>query len=396
MASSSRVPSVLDLFAAPGGLSTGFREAGYRVVAVLDSDEYGCETLDYNFGSGGTMVIQGDIEGLMVRGRVDVVVGGPPCQSFSLVGRPKINHLRKYSDRTRFIDGKRNRLYKHFVKVVDSVKPTFFAMENVPGMLSYQDGRVKEQVLEDFEGVGYATDVRVLNAADFGVPQVRHRAVFIGNRLGIENPFPRKSHIDTHGHSLLPGLSAERLPYRTIFDAISDLPPLEPGSGTDEADYPLSRILTRYQQWAREGAQKLYNHVARFHSERDRRLFRMLEPGGRMVDLPSRLRPYRSDIFKDKMRKQRWDRPSTAILAHMQKDCLMYIHPDREQARSFTPREAARLQSFRDSYRIAGPMTQQFRQVGNAVPPLAAQAIAKALMPFLEPLKVPVVSYEKL
>ena len=122
----------------------------------------------------------------------------------------------------------------------------------------------------------------------------------------------------------------------------------------------------------------------------------MLEPGGRMVDLPSRLRPYRSDIFKDKMRKQRWDRPSTAILAHMQKDCLMYIHPDREQARSFTPREAARLQSFRDSYRIAGPMTQQFRQVGNAVPPLAAQAIAKALMPFLEPLKVPVVSYEKL
>ena len=185
MASSSRVPSVLDLFAAPGGLSTGFREAGYRVVAVLDSDEYGCETLDYNFGSGGTMVIQGDIEGLMVRGRVDVVVGGPPCQSFSLVGRPKINHLRKYSDRTRFIDSKRNRLYKHFVKVVDSVKPTFFAMENVPGMLSYQDGRVKEQVLEDFEGVGYATDVRVLNAADFGVPQVRHRAVFIGNRLGI-------------------------------------------------------------------------------------------------------------------------------------------------------------------------------------------------------------------
>jgi DNA (cytosine-5)-methyltransferase 1 len=120
----------------------------------------------------------------------------------------------------------------------------------------------------------------------------------------------------------------------------------------------------------------------------------MLEPGQWLIDLPKKMRPYRSDIFTDKIKKQRWDRPSSAILAHMQKDGLMYVHPD--QARSFTPREAARLQSFRDRYRFMGPMTQQFKQVGNAVPPLLAQGIALAVKPFIEPLKSPVIHPEVL
>lgn len=394
MTAPDHAPSVLDLFAAPGGMSCGFKEAGYKIVAVLDKDPWGCKTLTHNFGSNGTVVIQGNIERLMVSGRVDVVVGGPPCQSFSVVGRPKINHLKEYSNRSRFIDDKRNRLYKHFVKVVESMQPVFFVMENVPGMLSYRGGRVKDQVLEDFKRIGYSTDMKVLNAADFGVPQVRHRAVFMGNRLGVENPFPDGYHYDPqdeHSPEDIRGLS----PHLTVRDAISDLPPLRAGEGEDEMDYQPASALTLYQRWAREGATKLYNHRARRHSERDRKLFRMLKPGEKMVDLPERLQPYRSDIFKDKIRKQRWDRPSTAILAHMQKDCLMYVHPAKRQARSFTPREAARLQSFRDRYRFMGPMTQQFRQVGNAVPPLAAQAIAAAIRPFLEPLEVPKVQYEK-
>jgi DNA (cytosine-5)-methyltransferase 1 len=390
-----RLASVLDLFAAPGGLSSGFSEAGYRIVAVLDHDPWGCKTLTNNFGSEGTVVIQGNIERLMVSGRVDVVVGSPPCQSFSVVGRPKINHLKEHSNRSRFIDDKRNRLYKHFVKVVEAVQPAFFVMENVPGMLSYRGGRIKDQVLEDFERIGYSTAMKVLNAADFGVPQVRHRAVFIGNRLGVENPFPKEHHYDPrdeHSREDVRGLS----PRLTVRDAISDLPPLGAGEGEDEMDYPPPSQLTLYQRWAREGATKLYNHRARGHSERDRKLFRMLKPGKKMVDLPERLRPYRSDIFKDKIMKQRWDRPSTAILAHMQKDGLMYVHPSKRQARSFTPREAARLQSFRDRYRFMGPMTQQFGQIGNAVPPLVAQAIAAAIRPFLEPLEVPKVEYETL
>jgi DNA (cytosine-5)-methyltransferase 1 len=113
-----------------------------------------------------------------------------------------------------------------------------------------------------------------------------------------------------------------------------------------------------------------------------------------MIDLPARMRPYRSDIFSDKMKKQRWDRPSTAIVAHMQKDGLMYIHPDKNQARTFTPREAARVQSFQDRFRFLGPMTQQFRQIGNAVPPLVGAALALTIKPILEPLKLPLIRYQ--
>jgi len=385
-----RNPSVLDLFAAPGGLSDGFKEAGYRIVAVVDNDKWGCETLSHNFGPDGTIVIQADIEKIMVRGRVDVVVGGPPCQSFSLVGRPKINHLTRYNNRKRFIDDRRNRLYKHFVKIVDAVRPQFFAMENVPGMVSFRDGKIKDQIAEDFRNIGYDTNFRILNSADYGVPQIRRRAVFIGNRINVDNPFPTITHFDPLKKS------QATKSYQTVFDAVADLPSLQTGQGEDEIDYPPVYVLTAYQKWAREGSAKVYNHVARRHNDRDRHLFRMLQPGQRMIDLPKDLRPYRWDIFADKIRKQRWDRPSTAIVAHMQKDGLMYVHPDGKQARTFTPREAARLQSFRDRFRFIGPMTQQFKQIGNAVPPLVAKAIAVAMKPFLEPVKVPVVKYQVL
>jgi len=391
-------PSVLDLFAAPGGLSEGFRDAGYRVVAVVDNDECGCETLSHNFGSDGTIVIQSDIEKIMIRGRVDIVVGGPPCQSFSRIGRPKINYLIRHCQRERFIDNRRNRLYKHFVKIVDAIRPQFFLMENVPTILSFQDGKVKNQILEDFGEIGYTTEVGILNSADYGVPQIRRRAVFIGNRIHADNPFPIRTHFDTL-RTFEPKLEESMIgirAYQTVFDAISDLPPLQAGQGEDEANYTSNKVLTNYQRWAREGSLKLFNHKARKHSERDRKIFRILRPGEKMIDLPKDQRPYRSDIFEDKITKQRWDRPSTAILAHMQKDGLMYVHPDDKQARSFTPREAARLQSFRDRFRFKGSMTQQFKQVGNAVPPLAAKAIALGIKPLLEPLKLPVVRYEVL
>jgi len=387
----------LDLFAAPGGLSEGFRQVGYRIIAAVDTDRWGCSTLNHNFGVEGTLVIQADIDKVMFKGSVDVVVGGPPCQSFSMAGRPKINHLVRYNRRKRFIDDTRNRLYKHFVRIVESVRPQFLVMENVPGMISYMEGKVKDQILEDFTHVGYKTDFRIINAADFGVPQVRKRAIFIGNNIGIENPFPHRTHADhKHFQMTLEEALHQTRPYQTVSDAISDLPPLQPGEGSEGTDYPSHVLLTPYQVWARDGSTSLYNHVARQQSQRDRRLFRRLRPGQKMIDLPAKMRPYRSDIFSDKMKKQRWDRPSTAIVAHMQKDGLMYIQPDREQARTFTPREAARLQSFRDGFHFLGPMTQQFKQIGNAVPPLVAKAVASTLKPVVVPSRLPAIRYQVL
>lgn len=378
-------PSILDLFAAPGGLSEGFRDAGYRIIAQVDNDKWGCQTLSSNFGPTGTLVLESNIEQVQLHASVDVVIGGPPCQSFSQVGRPKINDLRKNHKRKRFIDDKRNRLYRQFVKIVASAKPQFFVMENVPGIASFGEGKIREQIVEDFAAVGYHTDVRILKAADFGVPQVRRRAIFIGNRLGIPNPFPTETHSDNlQGQSRIVDSVLGRLGYTTVSDAISDLPPLQTGEGSDEVDYPVQGTLTEYQKWAREGSSKLYNHVARIHSTRDRDLFRLLKQGQKMVDLPEPLRPYRSDIFADKIKKQSWNQLSRAIVAHMQKDGLMFIHPDENQARSFTPREAARIQSFRDLFRFMGPMTQQFRQIGNATPPLLARAVAYAIKPFIE------------
>ncbi len=388
-------PSVLDIFAAPGGMSAGFREAGYRIVAAIDNDHWGCKTLSHNLGAKGTLVIEANVGNLHLEGRVDVVVGGPPCQSFSIAGQSKIKHLRNTGNRDHFIDDEKNNLYKYFVRIVDRVRPQFFVMENVPRIETFDEGRVREQIIEDFRHIGYDTDERILNSADFGVPQVRKRAVFVGNRVGADNPFPAPTHFRRLNSKTRSSVDEnDPFHYRTVFDAISDLPPLKPGCGQDEIEYPAHVELTDYQISARKGSTHLYNHVARQHSQRDQNAFAMLEPGQRMVDLPLGTVPYRRDIFLDKIKKQRWDRPSSAIVAHMQKDGLMYVHPDSEQTRTFTPREAARIQSFRDTFRIIGPMTQQFKQIGNAVPPLAAESIARTIMPLLKTTEDPRVAYE--
>jgi DNA (cytosine-5)-methyltransferase 1 len=373
-------------------MSSGFRDAGFRILATIDNDPWGCQTLRWNF-SPATEIIEEDIQNLVLGGQVDVVVGGPPCQSFSRAGRGKINHLAKSGKRTPFIDDRRNRLYRDFVRIVASLQPHFFVMENVPAILSFQNGEIVGEIQEDFERIGYSSEVRKLKAADFGVPQIRRRAIFIGNRVGKKNTFPEPTYANPQTAQQI-SLTKDGTPlrYRTVSDAISDLPPLQAGQGQDGVPYATSAI-TDYQKWLRHDSTAIYNHSARGHSLRDIGLFKLLKPGQQMTDLPSELIPYRHDIFEDKIKKQRWDSPSSAIVAHMQKDGLMFIHPDPNQPRSFTPREAARLQSFRDTFRLAGPMNQQFRQIGNAVPPLLARSIAEAIKPALEPVSHPVVTH---
>jgi DNA (cytosine-5)-methyltransferase 1 len=391
----SREFDVVDLFGAPGGLALGFKMCGhFRILACVDCDPAAAATYAGNFTEARVIVdkIQNiDASHLLReaetgREKIDVVIGGPPCPGFSTVGRVKIaslaragkwNHLK--NSHPRFIDDPRNILYKHFVRVVKALRPKFFVMENVFGMTSYNNGETVKQVLDDFGRIGYRTEWKVLNAVNYGVPQERKRIFFIGNRLGVPNQFPAPSHISQTENS---EKNLKKAP--TVWDAIGDLPRLRAGEG-EERQYYNRKPFTHYQKWARRGSKFLFNHVAREHSERDMKLFRYMREGMRWSELPISLKKmygYRDDVFKDKMKRLYRNRPAWTITAHLAKDGYAYIHPTQD--RTITVREAARLQSFPDTFIFHGSRTNQFRQVGNAVPPLLAMAVAREIRKALE------------
>ena len=407
----------IDLFAAPGGLSLGFEMAGFRALAGVDIDPAGMETYGFNFPKSKAVVM--DVRKLESRelmrlagvgeGQVDVIIGGPPCQGFSTIGRVKIASLVRNgvwsnlaNPHPRFIDDPRNILYKEFMRIVRDLKPLFVVMENVPGMMSYRDGKIVKEILEDFRAIGYRAQVRVLNAADYGVPQVRRRIIFIATR--VENApirFPGPTHGETGTKSLLEYVAKESLedteratlkPYVTVWDAIGDLPDPVPGRpGLADVPLPYDKPpFSDYQKFMREWGGgspdgMLHNHITRQHNERDVKTFQILKEGQWWKDLPEEIRRlygYRDDIFHDKIKKLARNAPSWTITAHLYKDGYMYVHP--VQPRTITVREAARLQSFPDRFIFKGSRTEQFKQVGNAVPPLMARAIAIEIKKSLE------------
>lgn len=380
----------IDLFGTPGGLSLGFEMAGFKSLAVIDNDKWGTKTYVKNFPH--TAVIEEDIRSkntehpIKSLGGIDIVIGGPPCEGFSVVGRVKIASLAKkgvwslaITDQ-RFIDDPRNMLYKEFVKIVKHVKPKFFVMENVPGMMSYRDGQIVQEIMQDFKSIGYAnTDVKMLSAELYGVPQKRKRLFFIGNRLGLQNSFPEPSHHDPQ-KTKINSIHNGKANVLTVWDAISDLPRLKAGTGKQEMHY-RNGWFTEYQKWAREGfrqrSELVRNHLARPHSERDVKTFKLLGKFRQWKFLPRYAKDwygYRDDAFDDKMKRLYRNRPAWTVQSHLYKDGYVYIHPS--QNRTITVREAARLQSFPDDFIFEGPRSAQFHQVGRAVPPLLAKAIA--------------------
>jgi len=385
--------NLIDMFAAPGGLSLGFRMAGFRLLAAIDNNENGIKTLSHNFSD--SLIFSKDIQELygewlldkvsMSRGDVDVLAGSPPCQGFSTVGRVKIASLVKKgiwkleNGNPQLIDDPRNLLYKEFIRIVKEVEPKFFVMENVHGMRSYRNGNLMKEILNEFKHIGYIVDYRVLNAAEYGVPQQRKRIFFIGNRLGMPNPFPEKTHdMCTTREECSSDYIVSRNAV-TVWEAIGDMPSLKAGEGDEVTDYnhpPNSQ----YQVWSRERSSKVFNHVARSHRQRDLDTFNAMKPGDKWKNLDPRyknLYGYRDDIFHDKFKRLWKDNPSWTVTAHLHKDGYVYIHPT--QPRTITVREAARLQSFPDRFRFMGARTHQFKQVGNAVPPLLAKAVADIL-----------------
>jgi DNA (cytosine-5)-methyltransferase 1 len=403
--------TVVDLFCAPGGLTLGFEMAGFTSLLGVDKDSDGMVTYHRNFPKAGAITAdikeEMDSERLMNeagigKGQVDVIIGGPPCQGFSNIGRVKIASLVREgvwnlsTARPRFIDDPRNVLYKEFVRIVRDLRPKFFIMENVPGMKSYRNGEIVDEIIEDFNTAGYFTDSRVLDAVEYGVPQKRKRIFFIGTRLkAVKISWPRPTHfnsdagITTLDQFVETSTKGSLNPCVTVWEAIGGLPDPVPGRhGLGDVPLDYDRPVgenEQYARWARSGSDKVHNHITRQHSTRDVRVFSIMEEGMWWKDLPEeakKLYGYRDDIFHDKMKRLYRKKPSWTVVAHLYKDGYMYIHPI--QPRSITVREAARLQSFPDRFIFMASRTSQFRQVGNAVPPLLSKAVATKVREMLE------------
>lgn len=345
--------TAIDLFSGAGGLSQGFIQAGYELLAGIDFDEAALKTYAHNIK--GAKALKEDlfdernsikhIEESIGSKKIDVIIAGPPCQGFSLTGARDINDSR-------------NRLYVAVVHAVEHFKPKAFLIENVPGMATLYKGAVKQQIINTFEDMGYAVSVtdKPLLAADYGVPQIRKRMFFVGFRkdLGYEYfEFPK------------PKLTSEN--YIGTAAAISDLPSLENNLGENIMPYD-STPASDYQRLMRNGADNLYNHVATKHTDEVKWVISQVPEGGNHKDLPPGVGDSRK--FNEAWTRYHSQKPSKTI------DTGHRNHFHYKWNRVPTVRENARLQSFPDTFEFLGNKTQQNRQVGNAVPPLLAQAIA--------------------
>jgi DNA (cytosine-5)-methyltransferase 1 len=249
--------------------------------------------------------------------------------------------------------------------------PKVAVMENVPGMLSHDGNNVAESVAESLQKIGYTTTWALLDASDFGVPQVRKRLIFVGVRKDLKLTFEFPKTVSDRGTRIYPR--------RTVRDAIRDLPIIRSGSQNWIRPYVAKPTPSSYAYRMRRDVDHdtVFDHVCRTHNTDDLEAFRLLREGGLYRDLPKRLKRYREDIFDDKYKKLYWDEPSWCVTAHLSKDCYTHIHPS--QARTISVREAARLQSFPDSFYFGGSMGNKFQMIGNAVPPLMAECIGTAV-----------------
>ena len=400
----SRKLKIIDLFAGCGGLLDGFLQSGlYDSLASVEWEEKPCDTLrkrlkdkwgkkdadnevicfdiqrteellsgfdDPTYGtSDGLRKLVGD-------NTLDAIIGGPPCQAYSIAGRIRDPHGMR--------DDYRNFLFESYIRVLDAFRPKYFIFENVVGLLSAKPtGEPITQIIyKAFQDVGYhiTSDLRraVFDVADFGIPQHRKRVII----LGIRNDFfpdelQYQMAFNTFYDSIMPSFKTKQ---KTVREAIGDLPPLFPlendikTNGSHFSHAPYDTVIP--------------NHIPRYHNKRDIKVFRMLEEDiksgamqyvdiERLKTLYTEVTGKHSNIHKYYVLRE--DEPSNTIPAHLYKDGMRHIHPDPEQARSITVREAARLQTFDDDFVFLGSMMAQYKMIGNAVPPLFAKIVAQAL-----------------
>lgn len=377
--SKKREYKFVDLFAGCGGLSVGLQQAGFTPWFVNEIVEQFCNTYKFNHNLSDEHYFVGDIADLNAHideykemlSDITLVCGGPPCQGFSMANRQRI------------LDDPRNALYKQYLIFLKTVRPKFFIMENVKGMMNKID-EIKQNFTE-YLGDEYQFDYALLRAQDYGVPQNRERFIMIGNRVGVS---PKKIFEEIYKH---------KRPSFVLKDALIGLPHLvakkEKGakgvedaeSGFTECDFTyIHNDFYKFINGDKE-ITKLYNHKNRYNNERDLEIYRRLPQGANSLhESIADIMPYkrRNDIFKDKYFKLDETQICKTITSHMKFDCNMYIHP--WDARGLSPREAARIQTFPDDYVITGSQNMWYAQVGNAVPVKLAKAIGDGIMKFIK------------
>lgn len=461
-------PRVLDLFSGCGGISLGFYTAGYRIVGSIESDKQAVLTHASNFfkfENQETIAlhskphdIRNTTPGELIKelglggntaSAVDIIVGGPPCQAYSRVGRAKLREIHNHEDA--FLNDPRAGLYHRYLEYVSQLQPLALLMENVPDMTNQGGRNLADEICSSLTELGYKCSYTLLNAAHYGIPQTRDRLFLMAfaEELGTAPSFPDP----THWIQLPSGYQANRrimikkfetlfggqdafytepptvgpdlLPVTTVSEAISDLPVLtfhlegliEKGIKHFDRllEYPATKLLSSYARLMRswpgfENHTGVYDHVLRY-LPRDYPIFKRMNPGDEYPDAyrcameifkeklkeidpygtlgpgnkiyeqikKTTVPPYDANKFPNKWRKLEPDKPARTLMAHLSRDGYSHIHYDSSQARTITPREAARLQSFPDGFVFKGSMQSAFSQIGNAVPPLLAYRIAVSM-----------------
>ena len=386
--------TMLDLFAGAGGLSEGLSEAGFHSLFASEIVPVYANT--YKLNHPGAKVFTADICSLhagevlsdlgLERGQLDLLAGGPPCQGFS-INAP-----------VRSVLDQRNHLFKEYLRFVDTFAPRAVLIENVPGLVSFEHGATLHAILDALAQLGYGADVRILGAAYYGVPQMRWRTIILGLRgkilPSVAFPEPiyhapiRPNFTTTFDGQMLVKLPAPEVSaaFTTVKEAIGDLPPLMCGERGEEVKEYISEPFCDYQRRLRVGSPGVYNHEAPRLSKINLERLKHIRPGGNWTDIPDDLLPKgmkranRGDHTK-RYGRVTADGLASTILTKCDPHWGAYFH--YEQERSFTVREAARIQSFPDHYIFTGTIAEQFAQVGNAVPPLLAEAVGLTLKSIL-------------
>ena len=388
----------IDLFCGAGGFSKGLEMAGFECIGGIELKEVISKTHQLNHKHSKT--IFGDIREtppekfaeIIGTNHVDVIIGGPPCPTFSTIGDAKI----------RSVTGKptsedpRNQLFLEYLKYVDYFRPDIFVIENVPNFITKYKGAIFNTAVEIIENIGkddqengegiYEVEkpVQVLNSVYYGVPQTRRRMMLVAHKKnGVKYSYPTP----THYYDQTDEESKKLKPCTTVQDAIGDLPKITDNWRITEMPYSKNSGLTEFQKIMRASGngKTVKNNICRMSNDRAKKVFPHMAQGSKYMDLPPEIRqilPFREDIFQDRLKRLVMKEPSWTVIAHIGMDGYMYIHPTEN--RTLSVREAARIQSFPDDFEFVGNQQETYVQVGNAVPPLLGKAIGESILKYLE------------